>query len=54
MRDYGLSFNQYGSVVGITPLKHNTVGAAWADEVTSSSASITVTVPDSGKLIRPV
>jgi hypothetical protein len=52
MRDYGLSFNQYGSVVGITPLKHNSsVGAAWADEVTSGSASITVTVPDSGKLI---
>ena len=52
MRDYGLSFNQYGSVVGITPLKHNSsVGAAWADEVTSGAASITVTVPDSGKLI---
>lgn len=52
MRDYGLSFNQYGSVVGITPLKHNSsVGAAWADEVTSGTASITVTVPDSGKLI---
>ena len=52
MRDYGLSFNQYGSVVGITPLKHNTtVGAAWADEVTSGATSITVTVPDSGKLI---
>ena len=52
MRDYGLSFNQYGSVVGITPLKHNTtVGAAWADDISSSSDSITVTVPDSGKLI---
>ena len=52
MRDYGLSFNQYGSVVGITPLKHNSsVGAAWADEITSGSDSITVTVPDSGKLI---
>ena len=52
MRDYGLSFNQYGSVVGITPLKHNTtVGAAWADDISSSSDYITVTVPDSGKLI---
>ena len=52
MRDYGLSFNQYGSVVGITPLKHNSsVGAAWADDISSSTDSITVTVPDSGKLI---
>ena len=52
MRDYGLSFNQYGSVVGITPLKHNSsVGAAWADDISSSADSITVTVPDSGKLI---
>ena len=52
MRDYGLSFNQYGSVVGITPLKRNSsVGAAWADDISSSTDSITVTVPDSGKLI---
>ena len=52
MRDYGLSFNQYGSVVGITPLKHNTtVGAAWADDISSGTDYITVTVPDSGKLI---
>ena len=52
MRDYGLSFNQYGSVVGFTPLKHNSsVGAAGADDISSSTDSITVTVPDSGKLI---